>query len=313
MADLGTLLTCSELDAAGVGQLLTSGHAPSAHTGDARGAAQALGDLLGHGGVVVGARLDDSMAFCGFTYSSFDSEQLGVRTAISSRVVRVGPPHGQQRRIERALLEELGRAAARRRIQLLRLRADAAEDATAAAAQLAGFRLVDVLLTFSRGTGDAPDVPMELARAEDAEALEAIAAAFRHSHNHMDPRIPDEAATSVYVAWIRNSLAGRADAVLVQRGAGGAVEGLITCVRRGLAPEGRPTTGIIELVGVRRESHGRGIGRRLVGAALCWFRSHGTDTVEVGTQATNVAAVRLYARMGFDVVSARNTWHLWLD
>ncbi|EIV94762.1 GNAT family N-acetyltransferase [Frankia sp. QA3] len=52
-------------------------------------------------------------------------------------------------------------------------------------------------------------------------------------------------------------------------------------------------------LGVEPDSRGRGFGRRLAGASLDRLRAQGLDRVRLTVDGENVAAVRLYRRLGF--------------
>jgi ribosomal protein S18 acetylase RimI-like enzyme len=88
------------------------------------------------------------------------------------------------------------------------------------------------------------------------------------------------------------------------------VLGFITCKVEG--SNGGLSRGVIDLVGVGTGLEGRGVGACLVGEALKWFSSR-TKTVQVGTQAANIGAARLYEKMGFRMVSSEATLHLWVS
>ncbi|HIE52218.1 MAG TPA: GNAT family N-acetyltransferase [Armatimonadetes bacterium] len=57
--------------------------------------------------------------------------------------------------------------------------------------------------------------------------------------------------------------------------------------------------GIIQNIVVRREYRGRGIGRRLVEAALAWFRERDVGQVDVDVAIANEGGVEFWKRLGF--------------
>jgi dTDP-4-amino-4,6-dideoxy-D-galactose acyltransferase len=79
----------------------------------------------------------------------------------------------------------------------------------------------------------------------------------------------------------------------------------VTCLR------GDAGTGSIGLVGVAEAARGRGLGGRLVAAALGWFAGQGVERVEVVTQGRNVAAQRLYQAHGFRTRRVEVSFHRW--
>lgn len=194
--------------------------------------------------------------------------------------------------------------------------ASSADAASARVAEAAGFRLVDVRMTFEwrlAGPSDGATRPRSFGRAmirpATPEDVPALAAAARSLHRdtrfYVDGRFPFDRCDELYATWIANSCAGYADQVLVAEWKGRPV-GYITCHRDPPAEGGR-----IGLVGVSPEGQGRGIGGDLVQAALAWFASHSTRVVEVTTQGRNIAAQRLYQRYGFLTRDVTLWYHRW--
>jgi len=138
----------------------------------------------------------------------------------------------------------------------------------------------------------------------DIDAVCAIAAdVLTGSHLHIDDRLPEQRTRALFAAWTRNDVTGRAQHIFLARRRGEAV-GFITVIQNG-------PTAVIDLVAVRRDSHGSGIGSSLLGRTLKTIAPRAA-AVMVGTQAEN-PALQLYARFGFLPTSRQVTYHLWLD
>jgi dTDP-4-amino-4,6-dideoxy-D-galactose acyltransferase len=266
-------------------------------------AAEGPGEVLVAGDANTGA-------LGGWVPLAWDSEVLGVSAGRCTSPVWWGEGD-----VDTALAAVTG-AAVRRAdqsgIDLLVLRADARDATLPRLLAGEGFWLADSLVTLAIALGGAEggDAEAEHARAEDLPALRTIACAFRTGHFHADPRIGRERADGLYVRWVENSLAGRADAFLVVRGEAGEPLGFITC-RLGAGEAG--PHGVIELVAVDPRAQGQRVGRRLVAAALRWFAQAGAASVEVGTQIDNLAAVRLYQGAGFRCAAFSHTFHRWAE
>lgn len=117
---------------------------------------------------------------------------------------------------------------------------------------------------------------------------------FNYGRYHSDPVLHDK-AKDVYKNWTINSCSGRADEVLVAKFENQIVGFIICNIYRDSLPIKR---GVIELIAVKQECQGMGIGSRLIDASLNWFNGK-VDFVEIGTQANNCAAINLYSKKGF--------------
>ncbi len=203
-----------------------------------------------------------------------------------------------------------------RGIRCLYFLAAADDPQTPPVAEAAGYRFVDVRVTFGRrgapavtgSRGREADSPtLRLSRPEDLPTLRQIAReSYRDTRFYFDRRFPRPLCDQLYETWIERSCAGYADAVLVAEAAG-APAGFISCHLE----KGERTTGNIGLVGVHAQQRGRGLGQVLVDASLAWFGERGVDQVTVVTQARNLAAQRLYQRCGFLTQQVQLWFHRW--
>jgi dTDP-4-amino-4,6-dideoxy-D-galactose acyltransferase len=234
---------------------------------------------------------------------------------------------------------------ARQEIECLYFLADPGDPATAPLAEAAGFRLVDLRITLEHagsgalGTSPAPPVdaagapgarpaPADIAGVSGAQpapevvgavvvraaapadvaALRRIAAASHHdSRFYADPHFSRERCDALYAAWIGKSCDDPQGAVLVAANAapGGGPAGYITAA---LDPGGG---GRIGLFAVAAAAQGRGVGSRLVDAALAWFAERGAAPVRVVTQGRNLRAQRLYQKAGLRTSAVELWFHRW--
>lgn len=188
---------------------------------------------------------------------------------------------------------------------LVAARIDEHDVAGAGLLEAAGFREVEQLVTYStsdmgaRGTGGS--VPVRKALPADEGACVAIGRrAFTHDRFHADSAIPSESADELKARWVANDLAGRADLALVVDPEGD-VSGFILCLLR----DGRA---VVDLVAVDPSAGGRGLGAALLDAALIVYQER-AEVLEAGTQASNVAACRMYERAGMTAVRRERTFH----
>jgi len=137
-------------------------------------------------------------------------------------------------------------------------------------------------------------------------AIEEIARDIgKVSRFHLDMHFPRGASGEMYVLWARKVYQSVSGAVLVAT-LNEVVAGFIACERE--QGEGK-----IALVGVDSHSRGHGVGTHLVLGALDWFQKQGCELVQVVTQGCNVAAQRLYQKVGFRTASTTLTYHYWFD
>lgn len=171
--------------------------------------------------------------------------------------------------------------------------------------------LVDRKVTLTMPLGDEP-VPTECTlrawpRGSGAEPLVRLALmAGERSRFRVDPRFPQPLFELLYKEWIERSCSGDiADVVLVAPDAdGGEPQGLVTVAIKA-------TVGHIGLVAVDAQARGRGLGTALMAAAHSFMAARGCTTASVVTQGDNLAALRLYARMGYRPAERSNVYHFW--
>ncbi len=186
-----------------------------------------------------------------------------------------------------------------------------ARDALAALAANPVCRCVDLRLTLTRdapahyaslrtGAFDASVTSSELAQ------LEAIAArAHVDSRFFLDEGFHDGRCEDLYRTWIRKSIEGRAQHVLVARLGGEAVGYITLHESQGV--------GSIGLVALAEHARGHGLGSAMMRESLAWFAERGLERLEVVTQGRNVAAQRLYQASGFRTSRAESWFHCWLS
>jgi ribosomal protein S18 acetylase RimI-like enzyme len=176
------------------------------------------------------------------------------------------------------------------------------------ALEAAGFRAVDVALSFDAEHLDVPTrgARVRFAEARDRDAVVAIAgSAFRFSRFHLDPNLPKALADKVKAEWAANWFNGkRGDGMVVAEDAG-AVVGFLQ-LRWG--PERRL---VIDLIAVHPEHERRGHARTMVGFAALKGTGAGQlpRGMMVGTQAANVGSIRLYESLGFRLRESKFVLH----
>lgn len=182
-------------------------------------------------------------------------------------------------------------------------------------AQMYGFDLVDMRVTYVRALTDhtpsAKHYPETLVRAAELADLPTLQEIAGHSHTdsrfYADAHFPRHLCDALYSTWIARSYAGGADAIFVAELERSPV-GYISCHKDTVDKQGS-----IGLVGVDKRVRGQGIGNALIGQALDWFGEQHMRTVTVVTQGCNIAAHRLYQRNNFLTQSVQLWYHKWYE
>lgn len=201
-------------------------------------------------------------------------------------------------------------------VRLLYAACDSTDTTARAVLTQAGGALVDLKRTYSSTVaaavaGRVDEEPVDVLPAQpdvsQRRQLRTLAwQSAEFSRFKLDPRMPAGAWRSMYSAWIANSLNGRiADRILVTR-SDSTLTGMVTVALRG-------TCASIGLLAVRQGQRGRGLGRRLVYAALDAANAADLPALSVVTQGGNAAACSTYEACGMTLADEQCIFHLWTD
>ena len=175
-----------------------------------------------------------------------------------------------------------------------------------------GFRFVEIVYEPRRdGLGDVPspghDIEVTDATQADLPAIAAIAAtAFTTGRFLLDPRLPPDLSHRRYASWVRSAFTAPPQRVLKAESAGELVGFFIV--------ERRDDASVYwHLTAVAPEQQGRGIGLSLWRTMLRRHAAEGATFVETTISGHNLAAINLYARLGFAFPSAGMTLHRFVD
>jgi ribosomal protein S18 acetylase RimI-like enzyme len=166
-----------------------------------------------------------------------------------------------------------------------------------------GFRTIDVNITLRRGGGGVvlePAVAVRDAQPADREAVVEIAEQdYSVSRFHLDPQIPNAVASAIKRDWADNFFRGeRGDRLLVVDLAGRVIGFEL------VLDTAEEST--IDLIAVAAPARGKGAGSALVSGLVASRPGH---PVVVGTQVSNVAALRFYEHLGFTAHTSQFVLH----
>lgn len=148
----------------------------------------------------------------------------------------------------------------------------------------------------------SPEIVIRPAETGDLAALGRLGAALVRTHHGFDAQrfmAPPPDVEGGY-AWFLGTQLALADVVVLVAARGDAVLGYVYA---GLEPESwkelRGPAGFIHDVVVDVDERGHGVATRLLAAAAAWLEDRGAPRLMLWTAEHNVAARRLFARLGF--------------
>jgi ribosomal protein S18 acetylase RimI-like enzyme len=175
-----------------------------------------------------------------------------------------------------------------------------------------GFRFVEMVYEPSLvalGTVAAPGHSIEVSDAtlDDLPAIEAIAAtAFTTGRFLLDPRLAPDLSSRRYATWVRSAFETRPQRVLKAELAGEMVGFFVV--------EHRADSSVYwHLTAIAPEWQGKGIGRSLWETMVHRHAAEGATSIKTTISGHNLAAINLYARLGFSFSSAQMTFHRLVD
>jgi dTDP-4-amino-4,6-dideoxy-D-galactose acyltransferase len=206
---------------------------------------------------------------------------------------------------------------AKNQIDCLYFLATSDDSLTIRLAEENAYRLQDVRMVFELELGKikiersnlAPNFELKTATLADTDSLVPfVQNAFIHSRFYNDPHFSSEQCDRLYETWLIRSIEGNfADTVLMLTYKGQAAA-FISC-----SLDESTVTGTISLVGVAEKMRGQKLGVQMVNNALLYFQQQRMQSVEVVTQARNIAAQRLYQKCGFRTKQTSLWYHKWFN
>ena len=177
--------------------------------------------------------------------------------------------------------------------------------------QLSGL-LADEKITYSRRSADAINlpssqniVPYHLDYASEKIVSLALQSGI-YSRFKVDPSFRNGEFEKLYIEWIEKSVNKSLASEVLIYAEEDEIYGFITLAFHG-------NTGSIGLIAVDEKQRGKAIGKKLIHAALSYFKDKKSEEVEVVTQKANIAACRFYESCGFGIKNIVNIYHLWMS
>ena len=162
------------------------------------------------------------------------------------------------------------------------------------------FQLVEGEVDFALaiGTENASSSAVRIAQPDDIPLLQKVAANVFAVSRFRAPWYGVQDSGRFYATWIEKAVLGTFDhQCLLVLGSDGEPEGFVSLRDIG-QQEAR-----IGLLAAFPGTQGKGIGSRLMIAAIAWCQQQGLQRLRIATQISNIAAIRLYQRHGATIES----------
>ncbi len=175
-----------------------------------------------------------------------------------------------------------------------------------------GFRLVDIKTTLENTTREpaADEADPAITAVPDPRFLPGLNKIMddlaQKSRFAFDPRFGIGESQRLYREWLRKSLLENFCSDFLTFLVAGTPQAFLSLKMRDNVP-------YMDLLGVAEPFRGQGIGRRLAEYATGRLSRSGHRCWRIVTQGHNVGALRLYEKLGFQVMQVNLFYHVWLD
>lgn len=135
--------------------------------------------------------------------------------------------------------------------------------------------------------------------------LDIAEKAFKFSRFFCDPFLPADLACNIYRQWSKDAFHKKDKYFTICCKDNEPVGYLLFSLNK------EDGSSCIELIAVDIGCTGQGIGKFLIAASEAYIGGQGISRINVGTQADNIPAVRLYLGCGFKYSCCSSIYHLW--
>lgn len=195
--------------------------------------------------------------------------------------------------------------------RLIYLYVDPADTETNKLAVAKNWLLADEKITYSLDLSadlnkdESADISIYFENYPNNELISLAIQSGEWSRFKIDKNFKPDDYKKLYRAWIEKSVKSEmADVVLVHR-TEEYMGGMITISIQ-------DNVGIIGLIGVDELARGRGVGTKLIDAAINYCLAKGASQIKVTTQKQNNKACRFYEKNNFKIDQLVNLYHIWL-
>lgn len=126
-----------------------------------------------------------------------------------------------------------------------------------------------------------------------------------YSRFKIDPNFRNNEFEKLYLEWIEKSVSRILATEILVYNEDKEIKGFVTLILHN-------NTGSISLIAVDEKQRGKSIGKKLLNAALLYFKEKKITNAEIVTQKANIVACRFYESCDFEVKNIVNVYHLWI-
>ena len=196
-------------------------------------------------------------------------------------------------------------------IECLYFSADGSDKQTLSLAAEGGFHFVDMRIELEKRSGNVliPQhefLSIRIATEADSQTLKYLASqSFEDTRFFKDRNFDPLRSRVLYEKWIEKDLLENDILIYTPSEDENDIFGFISCSVNALKK------GRIGLLAVQPSLRGKGVARNLLTASDLFFGKREVTSIAVATQASNVAAIRLYEGAGFMTRETRVWFHRW--
>ena len=267
---------------------------------------------------------DEPFAMASIQPSSWHTDHFSIPMGKIQPLLFLDPKKNRETSAEgvnvrRVFLQTLLQHARERGLQHLSCRVDAEDWPMLHALESSGFQLVDCSHKLWRALQNPSNeidaqitLRIEPPTEEDAKRIKSIATAHHHNAFFVDPWLDHDVATDLFIRWTDLCLRGRASHVHVARLEQETIGFVIYMESKSFNECHNLRVGVLDFMVLDPRFQGQGLGLQTLQASLASVARH-YDQIELRTTHTNLPALSLYTRCGFQIIGSDMRFHILLD
>ena len=279
-----------------------------------------LSEIVSKNGFVFVAQEDkEIVGLISLKKSNWDSKHFGIEISKIEHLIASGN-YLESTNIKKRLVSKLLAKCGKELLLHVSVRVNKEDLSSIHALESKGFRLMDILVTYSMDLREHPKITannqyqIRRFRPDEVSELEQMAlecfedTAVATDHFHADPVLPKVKSSELYAKWLVNSCTDPSSEVLVAE-IGGKPVGFNVCnINNSLADQIGLRLGTMVLTAVEPSARNKLVGTSLLNASIAWLADK-VDVVETGGQVSNFAIQKAWKAVGLKISRSQCTFH----